>query len=357
MNAPDHKNLNFAKEAIAERDRLVALGREWEASHKAAAQEISDASAAAATADTQSVLAPATEQAGWRSLADEHLKRADEAKRKQARVAGVLLHHPDMLAATDEKIMEASQALKLETTAMHLAARQAVAAELRDVAASARPVLLKTHALAAAGVAVGLIDIKVPNPFNQIRPFIADTNMTLDEETISLNREWRNDPAAVALHDQHIGFTQVKHQLAAHERRIQDAKAVALNKANQARRWDPSLPSTGGLRPTPDYVPAQKTFIPNSWTIDPNRFVQDATVRGWDDPAQSYDGVRRLGTPAAPGTAAAAPPRISAPPSPSPGSASGHSFPARPDDVAEDSGTPALPAGHGPYMAASPDPA
>lgn len=221
--------------ALTERVRLLALGGELAARRETAAKALTEAKAAGAHADTQTILAPTAERAKWLLAADAEAAKAADAEREINRVANAESSVPGLLAQADDEIKAAHDALSSARTRAADATRQELAAQIRAVAAELGRLLQLGHALAAGGMTSGafLRDTRIENPCSQ-RPFIAGHTMTLNDETLFLDKTWRADPEAVALFERHVRFLSLHHQAESHIRRIEDSRFRTLREANRA---------------------------------------------------------------------------------------------------------------------------
>ena len=273
--------------ALAERARLDAFAAGLPAQFTAAEADKADALAAQGKADAAVMLAAPAGLAGLKKTADAAAAKVVEAVAQLGRLTAARDALPAMLGPVDDEILEAVAELQAVASQAQQAEREARAAELAKVAQEAiRPILNKCHAMANAGfyLAEFLMGTTLANPNG--RPFIAGHTVTVDGETVFLDKTWRDDPAARAVFDAHMPAAAMLVRAKQTVRRIEDARNRADAAANRAARADRSanpLPSNRHLPrtdPAPD-EPPKSAFIPNADTHNPplSGTVRDGTLR------------------------------------------------------------------------------
>ena len=269
--------------ALTERARLDALAAGLPAQFTAAEAAKADALAAQGKAAAAVMLAAPDGLAGLKKTADAAAAKVTEAIAQLGRLSAARDALPAMLGPVDDEILEAVAELQTVAGQAQQAEREAREAEIAKVAQEAlRPILNKCHAMANAGffLAEFLSGTTLANPNG--RPFIAGHTMTVNGETVFLDKTWRDDPAARAVYDAHMPATAMLVRAKQTVRRIEDARSRAFIAANHAAyadrlarplpmnshspRTDPA-PETAHA-PTPDAAPSEGRIHDGTLQVD-----------------------------------------------------------------------------------------
>jgi hypothetical protein len=202
------------------------------------------------------------------------------------------------LAAADEAIADAATAMVPAAAPYHTAVAAAFEAELQAAAGALADVLMRGHALRAAGIGTGMLltDVVVPSTVGLAALIHGDRYWPAPNATVDLSRDWQNDRAAAALFDAVKQVGTVTKRLAPEAARIARAAEDARMADADARRraadakWG-SQHSTLPIQPTAAPVVAAERSQLQSWTVrEPGTPVPVERAGGWDAAMQQAAG-------------------------------------------------------------------
>lgn len=286
-----HPAMAAAEAALAERSRIGELIAELTAARPAAVEAAEAADAALNLAQADALLSGPTETALPAALAAAEaslrtkagrdvgaaVRRAEEA-RTAAEAAAAVVNRIDRahaaltakLGEVDDQIEAAASAFAEAAAGAQNSARNAWATELREATRVLARALRKGYAVAAAYrlPTVLIEDVTVPNP-NGSTPYLAAGTLALGNTgSERLPMSWRDDPDAVALHDQHVPVRAMMDHLRPHQdrlRRLREEQRLAEAEAARRESRRPTNSSYLDRQPVPAPAAPAPRFQPNTW--------------------------------------------------------------------------------------------